>query len=101
MFPNLTESIEQTFPISLDIPKFDKSLLSAPTDLKDFISIYTKHKEIFHLQEKHDSDSMELNTNKNFFSDNYKVDIFMFMSAEISPLATTLLVYLLCKHKKL
>ena len=44
---------------------------------------------------------MELNSNKNFFSDNYIVDIFMFISATISLLATILTVYLLCKHKKL
>ena len=55
MFPNLTESLEfliiknmttfkQTLPISLYIPKFDKSLLSASMDLKDFINSYTKHK---------------------------------------------------------
>ena len=70
-------------------------------DLKDFINSYTKHKEIFDLQERHDSDSTELNTNKNFFSDSYIVDIFMFILAVISLLATTLSVYLICTHKKL
>ena len=43
---------------------------------------------------------MEINTNKNFFSENYIVDI-LFITAIISLLATTLTVYLLCKHKKL
>ena len=82
MFPNLTESLEfpviknktafeQPLPISLNIPKFGKTLLNASADLKDFINSYTKQKEIFDLQERHDSDSMELNNNKNFFSDNY------------------------------
>ena len=46
-------------------------------------------------------DSLELNTNKNFFSDNYIVDIFLFITAIMSLLATTLTVYLLCKHKNL
>ena len=55
------------------------------------------HKEIFDLQERHDN--MELNTNKNFFSDNYIVDIFMFIPVIVSLLATTLTIYLLCKHK--
>ena len=59
----------------------------------------TPQKDIFDVQERHDS--MELNTNKNSFSDNYIMDIFMFISAIISLLATTLTVYLLCKHKKL
>ena len=42
---------------------------------------------------------MELNTNKNFFSDNYIMDIFMFVSVIVSLLATVLTVYLLCKHE--
>ena len=44
---------------------------------------------------------MELNINKIFFSKNYIMDIFLFISAIISLLATTLTVYLLCRHKKL
>ena len=109
-FPNLTESLgflviknrttlEQTLPISLNISKFDQMLLTAATDQKEFINSYTNHKEIFDFQERHDS--MALNTNKNFFSDKYIMDIFMFISTIISILATTLTVYLLCKHKKL
>ena len=42
---------------------------------------------------------MKLNTNKNFFG-NYIVDVFLFITAVISLLATILTVYLLCKHKK-
>ena len=57
---------------------------------------YAMHKEIFDLQERHEN--MILNTSKNFFCDNYIVDIFMFI---ISLLTTTLTVYLLCKHKKI
>ena len=109
-FPNLTESLEfpiiknkttfeQTLPISLNISKFDSTLLTASSNLKEFINSYTNHKEIFDLQERHDN--MELNTNNNFFSENYIVDIFMFISVIISLLATTLTAYLLCKHKKL
>ena len=109
-FPNLTESLEfliikgkttfeQTLPISFNISKFHQTLLTASTNLKKFINRYTNHKEIFDLQERHDI--TELNTNKNFFSDNYIMHIFMFISAIISLLATTLTVNLLCKHKKL
>ena len=109
-FPNLTEflefpvvkertTFELTLPISLNISKFDPTLLVASNSLKEFINSYTNHKENFDLQERHDT--MELNTNKNFFSDNYIVDIFMFISAIVSLLATILTVYLLCKHMKL
>ena len=44
---------------------------------------------------------MELSPNKNFFSENYIVDIFLFITAIISLLATTMTIYLLCKHNKL
>ena len=44
---------------------------------------------------------MDLTTNKNFFSNNYIVDIFLFITAVISLLVTTLAMYLLCKYKKL
>ena len=111
-FPNLTQSLkflivrnkttfEQILPISLYIAKFDPTSLTASNDLKEFIHSYTNNKEIFDLQERHDSMELELNTNKTFFSDNYTIDIFLFITAIISLLATTLAVYLLCKHKKL
>ena len=94
-FPNLTESLEfliirnkttfeQTLPISLNISKFDPTLLTTSNDLKEFINSYTNHKEIFGLQEKHDNMEIKLNTNKNVFSDNYIMDIFLFISAIIS-----------------
>ena len=109
-FPNLTESIEfpiiksktnfeQTLPISLNISQIDSTLLTASNNLKESINSYTNHKEIFDLQERHDN--IELNTSKNFFSENYIVDVFMFISTIISLMATILTVYLLCKHKKL
>ena len=88
-------------PISLNISKFDSTLLTASSNLKEFINSYTNDKEIFYLQERHDNMNVKLNTNKNFFSDNYIVDIFLFITVIISLLATTLTVYLLCKHKKL
>ena len=90
---------EQTLPISLNISKFDQTLLTASSNLKEFINSYTNHKEIFDLQERHDN--MGFNTDKNFFSDNYIMDIFMFISVIVSLLATILTVYFLCKHKKL
>ena len=75
-FPNLTECLEfpiiknkttlkQVIPISLNISKFDPTLLTASSDLKDFNHCYINDKEIFDLQERHDS--MELYTNKIFF----------------------------------
>ena len=110
MFPNLTESLEfpiiknrttfeQILPVSLNISKFDKTLLTVPANLKDFINSYARHKEIFDLQERHEN--MILDTNKKFFSDNYLMGIFMFILVIISVLTTTLPIYLLCKHKKI
>ena len=109
-FSNLTESLKfpiirnkttfkQTLPISLNVSKFGSTLLTASSNLKDFIHWYTHDKEIFDLQERHDN--MALITSKNFFSENYTIDVFLFIAVIISLLATTLTIYLLCKHKKL
>ena len=72
-FSNLTESFplirdrttyEQTLPLNLSISGFDKSLLHAPTNLKDFIKGYAKDKEFLDLKER--DVSAILNTSKNF-----------------------------------
>ena len=81
-------------PINLNISGFDRTLLNVPTNLKDFINSYIKQKEIFDLQERHETTILD--TNKNFFSDNYIMDIFVFI-----PATTILTVYLLCMHKKI
>ena len=80
-FPNLTESLQfptirnkTTLPISLNVSKFDPTLLTASSDIKKFISSYTNNKEIIDLHERCDSTEVKLNTNKNFFSDNYIMD---------------------------
>ena len=60
MFPNLTESLElliiknrttfkQILPVFLNISKFDKTLLTASTDLKKIISSCTKNNKSFDL----------------------------------------------------
>ena len=91
--------MNKLFPLNLSISGFDKSLLHASTNLKDFIKCYAKDKEIFDLKERHVSTI--LNTSKNFFSNNYIVNIFVFASSIISLISTTLIIYLLCKHKQI
>ena len=109
MFSNLTDSLqipliknrstyEQILPITLNVSEFDRSLLHVQTYLKDFINGYTKRKEIFDLQERHDSTS---NTNKNLFSNNHILDIFIFISSIILLISATLIMYFMCKHKRL
>ena len=81
------------------MPKFDSDLLSTPRNLKNFIQQYKRKKEIFDLHERHVT--TDLTTNKNFFSNNYIMDVFLFITAIISVLVATLAIYLLCKHKKI
>ena len=61
MFANFTDSLqflliknrtmyEQILPVNLSVSDFDKSLLHASTNLKDFINSYTKSNKIFDLQ---------------------------------------------------
>ena len=69
---------EQPLPIKLSILDFDNSLQHAPTNLKNFMHDYTNNKEFFDLKERHASTVESLNNpNKNFFSNNYIVDIFV------------------------
>ena len=83
---NLTEShefpilknmttFEQTLLISLNISKFDASLLTAAMTLKDILHQYKCNKENFDLEERHDSTD-ECLPNNNFFSNNFIVDVF-------------------------
>ena len=76
LFTNITESLkipiirnkttfEQTLPISLNISKFDSELLTAPKNLQDFIHQYNSRKENFDLNERHDTTTRDLTTNKN------------------------------------
>ena len=80
MFPNSTESLqilliknrttyEQILPVNLNISGFDRTLLHASTNLKDFINRSTMKKEIFDLQERHES--ILFTTSKNFFSNTH------------------------------
>ena len=51
------------------------------------------------MNERHDT--MDLTNNKNFFSNNYIVDVFLLVITVISLLVINLAIYLLYKHKKL
>ena len=108
MLPNLTipslirdrTTYEQPLPTNLTFPVLDSSLKDAPTHLKSFMHNYAKHKEIFDFKQRHVSTAESLNnSNKNFFSNDYIVDIFMFTSSIISLISTTLVIYQFCKHK--
>ena len=74
--------------------------MSAPQTLKDYISQYKQKKEIFGVTERHDTIDLE-SPNKNFFTNNLIVDIFVFSTVIILALATIIILYLLCKHNKL
>ena len=91
MFSNLTDSqkflliknrtmYEQILPVNLSVSDFDKSLLHASTNLKDFIYSYANRKE-----------TTILNINKNFSSNNHIMDIFMFMKIYIIFFRNTLI----------
>ena len=69
-------------------------------NMKDLFHQYTCKREIFDLKERHDNTGTNL-PNKNFFSNNFIVDVFLFVTAIILLLVTALAIYLLCKHKKL
>ena len=76
-------TFEHSLPLSLNMTKFDLKLLAVLKTLKDFIHQDTCRKEFFYLKEKHDNIDINL-PNKNFFSNNFIVDVFLFVTAIIS-----------------
>ena len=54
------------------------------------------------MKERHDIDKLELETSyKYFFTNNFIVDIFVFIITVILVITTMIIIYVLCKHNKL
>ena len=90
---------KHTLPISLPPLEFNSKILTAPKALKDFVCQIQQKKEIFDLQERHTNTELEM-LNKNFLFNNYVLDVFLFVTAIISILVTTLVINILCKDEK-
>ena len=70
--------------------------------LKEYINQYKHDAEIFNLKERHDIDELDIEfVNKNVFTNNFIVDIFVFIIAIILVITTIIIIYALCKHNKL
>ena len=93
-------TFEQTLPISLNASIFYTDLLTAPKTLKDFVHWYHDKKEIFDVKRRHTNMDSDL-PNKDFFFNNFTIDVFLFVAEIISLLVMTLVMYILCKHIKL
>ena len=90
--PNWTTQ-EQVFPISLQTFEFDSKLLKAPKTLKEPAHQYKQKGQILNKRE---------DDNKHSFFNNLIMDIFLFIAAILSMIATTAtIVHLVCKHTKL
>ena len=102
-FPILTNKITSEHTLLIfNNTAFDDTLLSAPQTLKEYISQYKQKKEIFDLKERHDINEIDIESpNKNFFTNNFIVDIFIFTIVIISTITTLITIYELCKHNKL
>ena len=80
---------------------FDSELLKAPKTLKDCIHQFWHKGENFDLQERHNYNNELHFPNKNFFFNNFTGGIFLFLTAIILLVVTTIIMYILCKHMKL
>ena len=85
---------EVTLPVFINKSTFDDTLLSAPLTLKEYITQYKHDKEIFDLKERNDIDELETEfTSKNFFTNNFIIDIFVLIIAIISVISTIIIIY--------
>ena len=93
---------EFTLPVFLNKSTFDDTLLFTLLTLKEYIAQYKHEKEIFDLKERHDIDELDIEfPNKNFFTNNFIIDIFVFIIAIILAITTMIIIYTLCKDNNL
>ena len=92
-------TLECTLPVFLYKSMFDDNLLSVPLTLKEYTNQYKHNSGIFDLKERHNIDELDIEfANKNFFTNNFIVDIFVFIIAIISVITTMIIIYALMKH---
>ena len=100
-FPVLLNQVthEQTLPISLQSFDFDPDFLKTPKTLKDFLHQFWHKKEIFDLHKRHNN-GLDLATNDSFFN-NFTIDVFLFVTAILLLVVTSIVMYIMGKHTKL
>ena len=74
---------------------FDSRLLKAPERLKDLVQQYKKKGQLLNKENRNKGE-----TKRTFFN-NIIMDIFLFVTAILSMIATAAIVHLVCKHSKL
>ena len=84
---------EQVFSISLQSFETDSKLLKVPKTLKDLVYQYKQMGQISNKSNK--------NIIKHSFFDNIIMDIFLFVAAILSMIATAAIIHLVCRHTKL
>ena len=84
---------EQVLPISLPMFDFVSKLLKAPKTLKDVVFQYQQKKQILDKRENIDN-------SKHSFFDNYIMDVFLFIAAILSMIATAAIVCIVSEHAK-
>ena len=83
---------EQVLPISLQMFEFDSKLLKAPKTLMDLVYQYQQKRQILNKREN--------NNSKHSFYNNLIMDVFLFIVAILSMIATATIVHIISKHAK-
>ena len=86
----------QTLLISLQSFDFDPDILKSLKSLKVFVHQFQHKKQIFDQQKRHYND-LEM-AKKNPFFNNYTIDIFLFVTAIISLVVTSIVLFIISKH---
>ena len=71
--------------------KFDSKLLKAPKTPKDLVYQYKQKRQMLNKRENN-------NSGHSFFN-NLIMDVFLFIAAILSMIATAAIVHIVCKHK--
>ena len=92
---------EQVLPISIENFEFDPKLLTAPQNMKDFLTQYKYRKEITEKQNIKEVEEAKIGSKIGSFLDSFMVDVLLFIAALITIAVTLVVMYMVCGQSKL
>ena len=92
---------EQILPISIENFEFDPKLLTAPQNMKDFLTQYKYRKEITQKQNQKELEEAKIGSKLGSFLDSFMVDMLLFIAALITIVVTLVVMYMVCRQSKL
>ena len=92
---------EQILPIAIEDFEFNPKLLTAPMNMKDFLTQYKYGKEITEKQNKKEIEKTKITSRFRSFLYSFMVDVLLFTAALMTIVVTLVVMYMVCGQSKL